>query len=201
MLISLTLHPLSGNLLTNRPIRSVMAESPFSLRFNHLPAGEHEFDYRIDDAFFKDREGSLIHAADVMVTAILHKSAGSMQLELNMSGMVSVECVRCLELFQLPLDIHRTLVVRMVEQPAAEEDDVDAITISRTAIAIDLEQAIYDFLTLEIPYSPVHPDHADGSEGCKASIPSPITKELSADREDNEKKNDRWAALKKIRLN
>lgn len=178
-----------------------MAESPFSLRFNHLPAGEHEFDYRIDDTFFKDREGSLIHAADVMVTAILHKSAGSMQLELMMSGVVSVECVRCLELFKLPLDIHRTLIVRMVEQPSVEEDDVDAITISRTAISIDLEQAIYDFLTLEIPYSPVHPDKVDGSEGCKAGESAPDSKEPPASREDSEKNDDRWAALKKIRLN
>ena len=178
-----------------------MAESPFSLRFNHLPAGEHEFDYRIDDAFFKDRESSLIHGADVKVTAILHKSPGSMQLELNMSGVVSVECVRCLELFNLPLDIHRTLLVRMVEQPAAEEDDVDAITISRTAISIDLEQAVYDFLTLEIPYSPVHPDHADGSAGCKAGVSGQVTKGPTIDREENEKNDDRWAALKKIRLN
>jgi len=124
-----------------------------------------------------------------------------MQLELNMSGVASVECVRCLELFKLPLDIHRNLIVRMVEQPSAEEDDVDAITISRTAISIDLEQAIYDFLTLEIPYSPLHPDNPDGSEGCKAGISAPARNEPAADRKDNEKKDDRWAALKKIRLN
>ena len=114
-----------------------MAESTFNLRFNHLPAGEHSFDYRIDDTFFKDREGSVIQAADIRVTVILHKSAGSMQLELDMVGEVSVECVRCLEFFKLPLDIHKELVVRAVEQPSAEEDDVDAITISRTAISID----------------------------------------------------------------
>ncbi len=180
-----------------------MAESPYLIRFVQLSLGEHEFEFRIDDSFFKDREGSIIKGASVVVKVILHKTSGAMHLDLNMIGEVSVDCVRCLEPFLLPVKIERSLLVRMLETPGKEEDDIDAIHIAKTAHEIDLKNHLYDFLTLEVPYSPVHPDLVDGSPGCNPDILKHITPGATkkGKKQDGQKGDDRWAALRKIKLN
>ena len=67
-----------------------MAESPYLIRFIQLPTGQHEYTFRIDDSFFKDREGTIIHGASIEVDVVLHKSSGAMQLELKMKGEVKI---------------------------------------------------------------------------------------------------------------
>lgn len=180
-----------------------MADSPYIIRFLQLGPGNHEFDFRIDDTFFKDREGSIIHQADVSAKAILHKEANAMQLDLEMKGNVTVDCVRCLESFVLPVDVKHTLLIRMVEEASREEDDVDAIQISRSANEIDLQQALYDFLTLAVPYSPVHPDREDGTEGCDPEVMKYLLQRGFIEEHPNGEAtgDDRWTVLKKIKFN
>lgn len=196
------MHPLQLILNGCNNNRSEMAESPYLIRFIQLPTGQHEYTFRIDDTFFKDREGTIIHGASIEVDVVLHKSSGAMQLELKMKGEVTVDCMRCLEAFVLPIEIDRVLLVRMVETPTPEEDDIDAIHIAKTAYEIDLKNHLYDFLTLEVPYSPVHEDLPNGLPGCNPEILKHI-KQLNKKEEEKkeEKGDDRWSVLRKIKLN
>lgn len=179
-----------------------MAETPYIIRFIQLPTGRHEFEFRIDDTFFKDFEGTIIHGAAIEVKAVLHKNAGAMQLELIMEGEVTVDCMRCLEPFTLPISVDKILLLRLVDTPSPEEDDIDAIHIAKTAHDLDLKHHLYDFLTLEVPYSPVHADREDGSPGCNPEILKHI-KQMDQQKEDDGKTagDDRWSVLRKIKLN
>jgi uncharacterized metal-binding protein YceD (DUF177 family) len=49
-----------------------------------------------------------------------------MQLDLDLDGIVSVECGRCLEEYSLPIDVQKHLLIRMVEKPSREDDDDDS---------------------------------------------------------------------------
>lgn len=198
MLISLPLHPLQLSVRLAQK-RSEMAVSQFLIRFNHLPPGDHEFRFRLDDAFFRNREGSVIQEADVEVLAILHKGSGAMQLRLKMEGSVKVECVRCLEPLQLPVHFDQTLLIRMVDEPKPDDDDDDAIHIPKSAIDFDLERHLYDFITLQVPYSPVHPEIHNGQPGCNPEVLRLLEKTRKPG--DDEGDDDRWSALKNIRLN
>lgn len=176
-----------------------MSESPYLLRFIQLPVGTHAFHYQIDGEFFLDRENSIIKDADIQVKAVLNKGAGAMQLELEMKGWVVVDCVRCLESFRLPVDLQRQLVVRMVDHPENEDDDDDAIHIAKAAHEIELSHTLYDFITLEVPYSPVHPDQADGTAGCNPDVLRHL--QVPPSEENTGDQSDRWAVLRKIKLN
>ncbi len=179
-----------------------MAESPYLLRFIQLPAGTHEFSYRIDGTFFHERENSIIHNADIQADAVLTKGAGSMELTLSISGEVEVDCVRCLESFSMPIAIEKHLLVRMVDHPENEDDDDDAIHIAKNAHDIELSTTLYDFISLEVPYSPVHPDNEKGEAGCNPEVLKHLHKPAD-DVQPNEENSgdDRWAALRKIKLN
>jgi len=91
----------------------------------------------------------------------------------------------------------------MVETPSEEEDDEDAIQVSKTAHDIDLSRALYDFLTLAVPYSPVHPDLENGSLGCDPEVLQHIHQGGSIEEHpDGEAEgDDRWSILRKIKFN
>jgi uncharacterized metal-binding protein YceD (DUF177 family) len=180
-----------------------MADSPFIIRFIQLPPGDHVFDFRIDDSFFDQREESIIHRAAVDVHAVLHKTSNSMSLDLDFAGDVTVDCVRCLEAFSMPVKLQRNLVVRMVDEPSEEEDDEDAIQISKTAHELDLSRALYDFLTLAVPYHPVHADQADGTAGCDPDVLRHLHQGGTIEEHPNGEAegDDRWSILRKIKFN
>ena len=183
--------------------RSEMTDSVYIIRFNHLAEGIHEYDFSIDDSFFSHREESIITKAKVEVKVLLRKDSGGMHLNLSMIGDVAVDCVRCLEGFRMPIDIEKSLLVKMVDEVNEEYDDEDEIYITKKAIEIDLAHSLYDFLTLEIPYCPVHPEDENGVETCNPDVLKYIKKqETKMEEKDDENKGDaRWSELKKIKLN
>jgi uncharacterized protein len=180
-----------------------MTDSVYIIRFNHLAEGIHEYDFSIDDSFFSKYEESIIRQAKVEVKVTLHKDSGGIHLNLSMIGDVAVECVRCLEGFRMPVNIEKSLLVKMVDEVNEEYDDEDEIYISKKAIEIDLAHSLYDFLSLEIPYCPVHPLDEKGVETCNPEVLKHIKKqETKAEEKEEEKEGDaRWEELKKIKLN
>ena len=104
-----------------------MTDSVYIIRFNHLAEGIHEYDFSIDDSFFAQREESIIKQAKVEVKVLLRKDSGGMHLNLSMIGDVAVDCVRCLEGFRLPIEIEKSLLVKMVDEVNEEYDDEDEI--------------------------------------------------------------------------
>lgn len=172
----------------------------YSVKFTGLPPGTHEFRFQIGQEFFRGRTESIIMNADIEAVVTLTKG-GTMQLELKCFGWVEVECVRCLEPVRIPVDVEKNLLVRQVENPRPEDDDDDAIHIANHAHAIDLETVLYDYLTLQVPYSPVHPDQENGEPGCNPEILKFLRKEENTDEKSDEKGSDTWEALKNIKLN
>jgi uncharacterized protein len=172
--------------------------SAYLIKYTGLPVGDHEFDYEIGDTFFKNHEGSIIVKAAIKAGVILHKSSSSMHLTLKLNGTVWVECVKCLDEIALPVDVEKTLLVRLVEKVNVEDDDIDSISVSTHAHEIDMEPHLYDFLTLQVPYSPVHEDDEDGNPACNPEV----LKYISQQPEDGSKSpSERWAALRKLKMN
>ena len=176
-----------------------MSDNQYLIRFNHLPEGEHEYEFSIEDNFFAKIEESIIKQASVDVKVVLRKDSGAISLDLKIIGDVAVECVRCLEPFRFPVDIEKSLLVKVVDALNEEYEDEDEIYITSKAVDINLEHTLYDFLTLEVPYSPVHPEDDNGVETCNPKVLKHIKKK---EEEKAEKEQDpRWQALKKIKSN
>ena len=174
--------------------------SSYIIKFSGLPKGKHEYVFEINNKFFENRDVSIIKNANLTANVSLLKESGPLQLTLKISGEIGVECVRCLEEFMLPINIENTLVVRQIENPNSEDDDDDSIHIQLNATELDLDVHLYDFIVLQVPYSPVHPDNADGVPNCNPEILKFLSKKEDSTKQD-EPANDRWAILKNIKLN
>jgi len=172
--------------------------SAYLIKYTGLPLGDHEYDYEIGNSFFEGRASSIIKKAQVKAKAVLRKGP-TMQLDLKLEGIIWVECMRCLEEMTLAVNVERSLLIRLVENVSAEEDDVDSISLPANAHEIDMAIHLYDFLTLEVPFSPVHPDNEQGIPECNPEVLKHIASQKEADKLNPA--NDRWAALRKLKMN
>lgn len=173
--------------------------SDFIIQFAGLPMGEHHFDYEINDSFFKQYEHPLLEKAQVHAHVVLTKSSHNLQLTFQFKGSIRVECGRCLEEFDLPLDVEKHLLVRQVSGEMEEVVDEEVLNISDRDHILDLAQHLYDYLSLQVPLNPLHPEDAKGIPACDPKVMELLNKVTVNPPSSTD--DPRWDALRKIKLN
>lgn len=76
----------------------------FDIAFKGLGAGQHRFEWELGDDFFAAFENEDIHGGQVHVDLLLNKSAAGLGLEFEMEGAVRVDCDRCNEECEVPVE-------------------------------------------------------------------------------------------------
>lgn len=142
--------------------------SEFIIKFSGLKSGTHQYNYNIDDRFFDLFEYSEINSGNVNVEVVLDKTTDVFALIFNIKGTVKVECDRCLEFFDLPIEGNETLYIRFGDKTEEELDD--EIIISENDTQIDVKQFIYEFIILLLPIRRVHPDDKNGNSLCNKEV-------------------------------
>ena len=110
-------------------------------------------------------------------------SLGQHFMVLRAQAVVTLECQRCLTLFDLPLRVEtRVQLVQNEEELEAEgaEDDPDAPDRLPGSTHFDVQELVEDELILALPYVPKHevcpslPEVLDSAEGGDTRRPSPF---------------------------
>lgn len=173
-----------------------MKASEYLISFGHLAPGEFEFEFEIDDSFFKKFENSVIQKGKVDVLVVLEKKDNMLLLDFTMEGTLIVQCDKCLEDLSLDIEGYNELIVKMGDTHEELSDNV--LMISSKENEIDVAQFIYEYLTLMVPMRNVHGE-TEGEPECDPEILKEMEKHLSQDQIPS---NDpRWDALKNINLN
>jgi hypothetical protein len=116
-------------------------------------------------------------------------SAG-LSIRLDISGTLQVECDRCLETFDMPIDASYDLVVKYGDKTTPLDEADDVITIGDDDDFLDLSQHIYEYVVLSLPARRVHPDLPDGQPGCNPEMLSHIIIADDDDEYDDEDEGD-----------
>ena len=122
-----------------------------------------------------------------------------MVLHFEISGTVKMDCDRCTEEFDLPIEGNYKLIVKVGGHESGDEND-DIITVAANEHELDLSQYLYEYITLSLPIKRVHPNDAKGKITCNKKV----LKKLGDFLIEEEKKEDtdpRWNDLKNIKLN
>jgi uncharacterized metal-binding protein YceD (DUF177 family) len=149
-----------------------------------LPNGSHTFEYQADGEFFQTFGSEIIHDAVCDIWMVVTKSRDFIKLDCTIIGSVIVECDRCLDDLQIPIEVNRGLLVKF----GSEEEDADVGTgdddvmmVDDTAAMLDLSQFVYDYVCLALPLQMVHPEgecnpmmtaYLSKETGCEASVES-----------------------------
>jgi uncharacterized metal-binding protein YceD (DUF177 family) len=175
----------------------------YEIAFVGLKPGVHEFSYEIDDRFFELLEVATPDFKNVKATIklTLDKKSSFFLLKFDVDGKATVTCDRCGDEYELQLWDEFNLVVKLTDDPEAEEqseEDPDVTYIARNESHLDVSKWLLEFLTLSVPMQHIHPDKPDGTSGCNPEALKLLNK-LSLDAEN--KNNPIWKDLDKFKNN
>ena len=131
----------------------------FNIPLNGLAAGENRFSWHAGKEFFESFENAEIQDADLDVEVVVEKSGRYVGVDCDVEGSVSVECDRCLETLDMPIDTHISLSVKFGQAEESEdhqEGEREIIFVPETDAELDMSQVIYDYVCLSLPMQRVH---------------------------------------------
>lgn len=127
----------------------------FIIQIKGLKIGKYEYDFPVDGAFFKAFENTQILDASLDVKIILERGGGWMNVESIIRGSVTVECDRCLDDLQLPVDFNASLAVKFAKSDEDPQSD-EFLVVDPSDGELDLSQFIYDYVCVNLPLQKVH---------------------------------------------
>lgn len=177
-------------------------KSEYVIGFSSLKDGEHEFHFKIGDAFFEQFDYSDIEGADLMLDLILDKKPNMIILTLSVQGNMKVMCDRCTDSFYYPIQGSDEVIYKFSEE---DLDDEKVICILPHEMEIDITLPVYEFTTLLLPSRRIHPDGECNEEMLEEidnylMIESEVEKtDDSNDEDDNDEIDPRWSQLKDLK--
>jgi len=167
--------------------------SHYNIAFKGLSIGKHIFEFEIDGKFLAEFDGGVVDQCSVHVHLTLDKQSSLMTFWFDLKGTVRVQCDRCLEMYDQPIESNERIFVRLGEKEYAEGDDL--IWVSANDYQLNVSQLIYEFICLAIPIKKVHPDDENGKSTCDPEMIEKLKKYVVREKEKN---NPVWKDLKKL---
>ena len=165
----------------------------FIIPLNGLTAGENKFFWHAGKEFFDSFENSEILDAQLDIETNVEKSGRYIGVDCYVSGKVVVECDRCLEELEIPVDLEVLLSVKFGESESSDENqdgEREVIFLPVDNTELDMEQVVYDYVCLSLPLQKVHEDGGCNPDAIKY-LDGPEVTEISEDADKNP-----FAALK-----
>ena len=169
-------------------------DNKFIIPLNGLAAGESRFSWHAGKEFFEAFENTEILAADLDIEVVAEKSGRYLGIDCEVDGKVVVECDRCLEDLDIPIETDIMLSVKYGSEENSEdhqEGEREVLFVPQDEAELDLSQIIYDYVCLSLPMQRVHEDGGCNPEALKYY--SGEEGEAEAEPEDQ---NNPFAALK-----
>ena len=167
--------------------------SQYNIAFKGLALGKHVFEFVVDDRFFAEFDASVVDQGLVNVTVTLEKQSSLMTFWFDIKGKVSVQCDRCLEMYNQPIESNERVFVRLGERENIEGDDL--IWVSTNDYQLNVAQLIYEFIGLAIPIKKVHPEDENGNSTCDPQMIEKLNKYIVREEDTN---NPVWKDLRKL---
>jgi uncharacterized metal-binding protein YceD (DUF177 family) len=157
----------------------------FTIVIAGLSDGFHNFEFILENHFFKSIDDSDVCDGNLTAKIRLEKRHYILIFDVNIEGKVEVQCDRCLDNYSQPIVFKGKLYAKygLVEE---ENENEDVIFITREDTEIDLSNYMYESVMLSIPYKRLHPKNKSGNIGCNPEMIEKLKKYLvQREEEDN----------------
>lgn len=171
----------------------------FIIPFVGLNPGEHNYEFRIGEAFFEDLDYSEVKKGEIEVKLTLNKQTTMMIFNFELQGSVEVPCDRCGYDFDLPIAAQQQLIVKLGAENFEDNDEI--ISLPSGEYEFDVSHYIYEYLILAMPGRRIHPDKPDGESGCDPQVIEKLSHLVPGEEEPKKEEeiDPRWLALQKLK--
>ena len=159
----------------------------FIIPLNGLTVGENVFSWQAGKEFFDSFENSEILDAHLDADVRVEKSGRYIGVDCDVRGEVVVECDRCLDELDMPVDVEIRLSVKYGSEESSEDPQAgerEVVFVPETDAELDLGQIIYDYVCLSLPMQRMH-DEGECNPDVMKHYGAPEGDEVSDDEEVN----------------
>ena len=164
----------------------VKMNGKFIIPLNGLAVGKSEFFQHAGKEFFEGFGNDEIMDADLQVRILVEKSGRYIGVDCDIEGCVTVECDRCLDALELPVDTQVRLSVKFGEDDSDQiclEGEREVIFVKEDDTELDMGQVIYDYSCLALPMQRMH-DPEDCNPDAMRYFETEEENDFSGDSED-----------------
>jgi len=174
----------------------------FEIAFVGLKPGIHEFNYELDDQFFKEKGAEDLTNAKANIKLLFEKNNGFMLLKFEVGGKTDVTCDRCGNPLKIDLWDEFKMLIKLVDnadEMNEQEEDPDVFYLSRTESHMDVSNWLYEFVLLSVPMQRMCAKEELGGPQCNTEVLEKL-KEMEARTMENNA-NTIWKGLDKFKEN
>ena len=169
----------------------------YLIPFVGLKIGKHQFDYQIDNTFFKNFDYNEFNDVSVKVDIVLEKKSTMLELDFKHKGTVNVPCDVSGEEFDLSIKGKLKILVKFGD--VFNDDNEELLILPHGEFQVNVAQYIYESIILSVPLRRVHPGVKDGSlSDVIEKLESLSPKENKKEQQQNNDIDPRWENLKKL---
>src|SRR5258708_4142499 len=127
----------------------------FSVNILGLGKGVHQFEFQLEDDFFKKYGQEVVTKGKFTARVALDKEETFIEADFKIEGNALLICDRSLDEFEFPVSLSRKIVFKYGEEPKEVSDEI--IVITHDQQKLDVGQLMYEFIALGIPIKKLHP--------------------------------------------
>ncbi len=120
----------------------------FTLPVKGLHIGLHEYQFDINDDFFKLSDTELIESGNFKVNLVIDKNMDMMILNIDFEGFWKTVCDRCTADIDLPITGNNEILIKYADK---ELDDGDIIYIMKESTELNVAKIILDSIIVGLP--------------------------------------------------
>ena len=121
----------------------------YLIPFVGLKIGKHQFDYQLDNTFFKHFDYDEFNDASIKVNIVLEKKTTMLELDFKHKGTVNVPCDVSGEEFDLPIKGKFKLLVKFGDEFNDENEEL--LILPHGEFQFSVAQYIYETIVLSVP--------------------------------------------------
>jgi len=120
----------------------------YTIPFLGLKIGHHTFEFKVGEAFFAEKDYSIVHHGDVLVVLQLEKKETMLIANFHITGSVESGCDRCGE----PVMVALSGTYKIIYKFGFEESgDESLVVLHPDAYMLELDDTLYELITLSLP--------------------------------------------------
>lgn len=130
--------------------------SLYKIPLRGLSEGTHDFEFKLDNQFFKliGDDDSDLNKGVVDVSLVVKRKGNMFEMDFKLNGTVFVSCDRCLDDMDIEIDTKNRLIVKFGKEYSEESDEI--VVIPEDDGEINIAWFLFEFISLNIPMKHVH---------------------------------------------